>query len=188
MIDTTSFAGEQFGKLTVLSFSHCDVHEQYSRSYWNCLCECGNVVEVRRDHLTRGKTRSCGCLRSEKRGYRTDEGHTSLVKLFSNYKSSAKVRNLPFELTFEQFKELSEQNCFYCGCPPSSFYNVKDANGGVLYNGIDRVDSSNGYTLDNVVTACGICNRAKLDMNQSEFLLWIERLKTGSKEVCFANR
>jgi len=186
-MDTTSFTGERFGKLVVLSFSHCDKYENYSRSYWNCLCDCGNIVEVRRDHLTRGKTRSCGCLRSEKRGYRTDEGHTSLVKIFCNYKHEAKKKKREFEITFEQFERISKLNCYYCGSEPFGYSFMKGANGGVSYNGMDRIDSSRGYTLDNVVPCCGICNRAKLDMTQSDFFLWIKRIVNHIEEVSSAN-
>lgn len=35
------------------------------RIYWNCLCDCGNEVEVRSDAITTGTTKSCGCLTKE---------------------------------------------------------------------------------------------------------------------------
>lgn len=35
------------------------------RIYWNCLCDCGNEVEVRSDAITAGTTKSCGCLTKE---------------------------------------------------------------------------------------------------------------------------
>ena len=36
-------------------------------------------------------------------------------------------------------------------------------------NGIDRVDSSKGYTLDNCVPCCSICNTMKLNYTLQEF-------------------
>lgn len=43
-------------------------------------------------------------------------------------------------------------------------------------NGIDRRDSSLGYTLENCLPACGVCNKAKLDYTEEEFLVWTNRL------------
>lgn len=34
-------------------------------AYWLCVCDCGNIKRVRGVDLTRGSTRSCGCLHRE---------------------------------------------------------------------------------------------------------------------------
>ena len=44
------------------------------------------------------------------------------------------------------------------------------------HNGIDRVDSSKGYTIDNVVPCCSACNYAKHEMSVSEFKEYITRV------------
>lgn len=36
-------------------------------SIWECLCDCGILVNVTRNHLTRQNTKSCGCLNRETR-------------------------------------------------------------------------------------------------------------------------
>lgn len=41
------------------------------------------------------------------------------------------------------------------------------------HNGIDRVDSSKGYTLDNCVPCCSKCNYAKHEMSVEEFKEYI---------------
>lgn len=45
-----------------------------------------------------------------------------------------------------------------------------------MYNGIDRIDNQKGYSLDNVVACCRICNNAKSDMTVHEFHSWIMRI------------
>ena len=32
------------------------------RRTWTCVCDCGNVKDIRVDALTSGRTKSCGCL------------------------------------------------------------------------------------------------------------------------------
>lgn len=55
------YTGLRFNRLLVVSLSHCKA----SRSYWNCLCDCGNEVVVQSQHFIRGHTKSCGCLQRE---------------------------------------------------------------------------------------------------------------------------
>jgi len=53
--------GEKFGRLLVLSFDR----KVSSHYYWNCLCDCGNKKIIECYQLTSGKTKSCGCLKSD---------------------------------------------------------------------------------------------------------------------------
>lgn len=51
--------GKRFGQLTVLKRLMKKKHNCYM---WLCKCDCGNTCEVRTDALTRGETKSCGCM------------------------------------------------------------------------------------------------------------------------------
>lgn len=51
--------GQKFGRLTVLER---DYNTQNNRIVYLCQCECGSIVSVQSNHLTRGETLSCGCL------------------------------------------------------------------------------------------------------------------------------
>ena len=42
-----------------------------------------------------------------------------------------------------------------------------------------RLDNYKGYTIDNCVSCCKICNRAKGSLPLETFQKWIERLKNG---------
>lgn len=77
---------------------------------------------------------------------------------FVNYISGAKERGLSFELTFEEFMLFWQQPCYYCNDPVKTI-------------GLDRVDSSRGYVLTNVVACCETHNKGKSDLSQEEFIV-----------------
>ncbi|MBU3186517.1 hypothetical protein [Clostridium estertheticum] len=54
-------SGKKFGRLTVKSRSNFNKR----RIKYNCICDCGNEIEVIGDNLKRGKTTSCGCYQKE---------------------------------------------------------------------------------------------------------------------------
>lgn len=56
---------KRFGSLTVLNLDYKKKSKWGSRTYWLCKCDCGNEKSVRKDHLTSGGTKSCGCLEKQ---------------------------------------------------------------------------------------------------------------------------
>lgn len=53
--------GDRFGKLAVVRRAE----NRGRHAYWECVCECGEKIEVRGDHLRDGSTVSCGCAQSD---------------------------------------------------------------------------------------------------------------------------
>lgn len=59
--------GQRFGRLTVLNRCDILVYESgATKTKWHCRCDCGKEVDVFRTGLLSGKTKSCGCYRSER--------------------------------------------------------------------------------------------------------------------------
>lgn len=54
-------------------------------------------------------------------------------------------------------------------------------NGAYFYNGVDRINNSIGYVIENCVPCCRQCNRSKDILNQKEFYEWIMRLFNNLK-------
>lgn len=52
---------KKYGRLTIL-----ETFTKNSRPHAKCRCECGNVKEILLRSITKGLTKSCGCLQSEK--------------------------------------------------------------------------------------------------------------------------
>lgn len=97
-------------------------------------------------------------------------------KEYCYYRSGAKHRNLEWNLTEEQFANLINKNCFYCGELPSKRQSVSYKTDYELVNGIDRIDSTKGYTIDNCVPCCSKCNLMKNNLKKEDFLQHISKI------------
>lgn len=62
MSSALDLRGDKFGRLTVIEIDSFDRHK---RPFWLCRCECGNKIVVRGSSLTSGRTKSCGCYKTE---------------------------------------------------------------------------------------------------------------------------
>lgn len=59
---TNAYIGKRFSRLFVI-----DGCAKFGRSdYYNCVCDCGNKVVVKRHKLKTRHTQSCGCLQKER--------------------------------------------------------------------------------------------------------------------------
>jgi hypothetical protein len=176
------YTEKRFGKLLVIKFYGQNEHRS---SLWLCQCDCGNERIVDSSNLRNGNTSSCGkCTpnRGNKENFKGKE-IASFNRILNNYRNNAKKRNILFELTEDQFKILTKQNCFYCNCSPSQVSVVKSGSGNYIYNGIDRLDSKQGYTMDNTVPCCGRCNEAKNDLSYEDFVKWIESVHKNLSQI-----
>lgn len=105
-------------------------------------------------------------------------GESAFRYLYYRYSKEAKERNLSFDLSKEDFRKLTLSNCAYCGIKPMAYSKPsKYSRGGYTYNGIDRINSLLGYSINNCAPCCFICNNAKRNMSLQEFSDWVDRLK-----------
>ena len=172
------YVGRKFGRLTVISRQDVPDKAGDIRPVLTCLCECGTEKQFTASNLYNNTTSSCGCLQKEllSKRSRKPPGHAATHSVWSYYRRNAKLRDLPWNLTKEEFVNLISSPCSYCGTVNSMF--VKMIYGDECYhNGVDRIDSKLGYNLTNCSPCCNVCNRAKSDMSRDEFVKWIERLK-----------
>lgn len=154
------------GKLTLIK--ETNKRTKNGSIIWLCYCDCTKHKELSTEQLKNG-VNSCGCTRSKVKGY------ASFKLVWRSYLNGAKERGFEFKLSEDEFRVITKQNCFYCGCAPSKVMDNKNNTGKYIYNGIDRLDSNKGYTLENCVPCCTQCNYAKSDYPLSEFIAWIER-------------
>ena len=97
-------------------------------------------------------------------------------KAYCYYRTGAKVRNLEWNLTEDQFKSLIKQNCAYCNAEPTKRKTIAYREDFEEINGIDRIDSNKGYTIDNCVPCCSKCNLMKSNFTKESFLYHISKI------------
>jgi hypothetical protein len=161
-----SLIGKVFGKLTVLDLD--ETYRKRTARRHKCICECGNIVLVRTSHLNNSYGKAgCGCGLVKK-----DVEPVLYNRIYKNYISHAKRRNINFDLDYNFFINLIRQPCYYCGTVDSNRAVLdRKTNPGYLdYNGVDRKDSKGSYSLNNVVTCCIDCNLIKNTMHHDDFI------------------
>lgn len=168
--------GKRYGRLVVIGYNN--KKDRPHGASWICKCDCGNETIVRGGTLRSEKSNSCGCLRLE-RAFESNSfsiGEASRNKAIANMKRNAKRRNIQWNLTDDETVCLIQNKCHYCGSLPSNTSCVSVNTGNYVYSGIDRVDNSKGYTIENVVPCCIICNNAKHTLSLKDFLDWIKQV------------
>ena len=118
------------------------------------------------------ETKTCSSCReqNQKQDKRRDKIHRNLLvkkninQSFRSYTKEAKRRNIEFNLSKDNFFDIIKNNCYYCG----------EMNQEKKFNGIDRMDSSVGYLLENCVSCCSLCNYLK---NKTPIDIFMKRLQ-----------
>ena len=168
--------GDKINNIEIIEISDIRLTEGKKQSYttWWCQCHCGKKFLTTARNLRRGQ-KSCGCLSECNRFQRLPSDKAILHKYIFRYKQGAARRNIVWNLPEEQFEKLIKSNCHYCGEPPS--LKVSTVFHEMKVNGVDRRNNEKYYSVDNTVSCCTICNRAKSTLPEKEFKEWIKRIK-----------
>lgn len=176
--------GKKFNNLIVLE--RASSNRQGSRT-WLCECVCGNKKVFSTDHLTRKKSPviSCGCL-AHKSGSNhpqwSGHGEISSSWWFSHVlrerTQNARAR-VPVEITIEDAWDLflkQNRQCALTGLQLTIGLNrYNDAS-------IDRIDSSKGYTIDNIQWVHKHVNFMKRTYTQEYFIMMCEMVANKHKK------
>lgn len=146
------------------------------RAYFKC--DCGNKFSIRLSSRvkTPGYFKCRSCYNSV---FAPNPGERYAFKRVAK---DARLRGLGFNITLDFFSKQCHEPCHYCGGTDRNSISIRSKRAGKYiiknfrYNGLDRKDNSKGYTEDNCVPACIVCNRAKREMPYDEFIGWLESL------------
>ncbi len=105
------------------------------------------------------------------------------TRAYNNMRHRERRKGRELGLTRAQAAELFAKPCHYCGYSGKRKVRFDGILRVTYCNGIDRVDSSIGYTPHNTVPCCRTCNIAKSDLTVEQFKGWWHRLATWINAV-----
>ena len=172
-------AGKQFHNLTVLNYAGYLLGKNNKHTnLWHCECSCGQKRQIITHNLISGKAKSCGCRRKRLRenNPRFKGKYDISKKVWYSIEKGAKRRSIPFSISIDDgWAIYLKQNklCPYTGEKlvfPTSY----DKHDGNL--SLDRINSSKGYTKDNIQWVLKWVNLAKHTLSHTQFLEMIKKI------------
>jgi hypothetical protein len=114
-----------------------------------------------------------GCVDCNRRS-ECDCNEAKFHQTIYRYAYESRRKGIPWLLTHAEAAALLASACMYCGQEPSR--PVQGVGGVSLAGGIDRLDSSGPYIVDNCVPCCKDCNYAKKEKTEEEWMSYLDRL------------
>ena len=171
-----SMIGKKFGELEVLRVFQTISKNGKNRGMAECKCSCGKIKITRCDSIKSGRVVSCGQKGHDRfniSGYKNPSfkgvGDLGACR-FKDYERSAKRRNIKFAITIDDlWNKFLEQNkkCKYTGLP---LYFGRNNRPHETNASLDRIDSCNGYTPENIQWVLKEINIMKGILQEKTFL------------------
>jgi hypothetical protein len=157
---------------------------------WECKCSCGRHHEVMSTHLIQGKTTHCGCKVRQGSTHQQWSGVGNISgNVFDQIRKQAKKaksrEHLEFNLSIDFLWQLFLQQNKKCAL--SGIDLVFEHSDGKRVNyrrtaSLDRIDSSKGYTEDNVQWVHKNLNLMKNRLEQNFFIELCGKVYLFNKE------
>lgn len=168
------FSGKKIGNLTVIGKATTK-RGNGKHIKWHCLCDCGNNIIVFSHHLSRSVFPKCTkCSRLASRSELELKNF-----MWNNIKRSALNRNLEFSLKREWAYELflmQNKKCALSGVDIEFATCTSDYNKGLTTASLDRINSLNGYTIDNVQWIHKTINIMKNTLTTEQLFEWCQKI------------
>lgn len=136
--------GQRFGRLGVIE----RVQTSRNRTFWKCICDCGNEKIVNGGDLVSGHTRSCGCYKLERMregSLRHGKSNTRLEHIWANMRSRC------YNKKHKYYDNYGSRGIVVCNdwLISDNFYKWAENNGYADNLEIDRIDSNGNYCPEN---------------------------------------
>lgn len=132
--------GKRFNKLTVLN----RIPTKDGITRWECVCDCGNITNVRGSNLKNGSVKSCGCLIYEKHNT-SHMSHTRLGNIYYDMKNRC---TNPKDRAYSRYGGRGITICDEW-LKSDNFFKWALDNGYKDGLTLDRIDNNKGYSPEN---------------------------------------
>jgi len=142
--------GQQFNRWTVIRKAKSGKGWQ---TKWLCVCICGNQKVIYGNHLQRGNSKSCGCLREELSLNRPlTHGHNRKNRPSSEYRAWYHMKTRCYNPNFNGFKDYGGRGITVCNEWIHDFQAFYDHIGPKPSpeHSLDRIDNNGNYEPGNV--------------------------------------
>lgn len=160
--------GLRVGILTII-----DIKRINNRNIYILKCDCGN--NITKNSSSFRSNISCGCLKNNKKSGKDSPNFRGYEEIHAHYWGSivrgAKLRKLDFSITIKDAWNIylkQDRKCALTKMDISFSKSIKDAKD--TSASLDRIDSSKGYTIDNVQWVHKKINIMKMNLSQDEFI------------------
>jgi hypothetical protein len=186
-----SFLNKTINNWTVLGYSHTKEKPSGSSVYWKCKCNlCGDIKQIMSYNILSNKSKSCfSCSMKNNFGEKNPnwKGYKKIpASLLTSIKSSAKSRNLEYNLSDEYLNDLWEKQKEKCALSGEKLMiKAKGKNIDPWQNNasLDRIDSAKGYIAGNVQWIHPIVNFMKNRFSQDTFIYFCKKISENA-ELC----
>jgi hypothetical protein len=141
--------GRKFNRLFVEGFiGRHSIRGGKRRTYWRCICDCGNVIKADSSSIKNGQTKSCGCYNLERTG-NINRSH-SLTKT-PEYMAWINIKTRCHNIKNKNYPRYGGRGITVCDRWKDSFENffVDMGKRPSTKHSIERRDNSKGYSPDN---------------------------------------
>ena len=170
--------GRRVGLLVVNKY----LYTLKKETFWACSCACGREYVARGKHIKKERIQSCGCGRKKPSPQRTGCGELP-GRYVHSLRMRAVQRGWVFAVTAEQLWKLflkQNRRCALSGellvFPLVQLVKLQHTQTA----SVDRIDSTKGYTLDNVQWVHKHINYLKQDLSNEAFIEWCRKVSSAN--------
>ena len=167
------YLNTKYGKLQPLKI-HSKDRNGHNRLL--CKCDCGETCTVLGTHLVKGAITSCGCSRPKGKNINFFKGYEDISMNFwynhiiKSANGSKGRRKIELSISIKEAWELYEKQNKKCALSNLPIKFPIKWNDKSYTASLDRIDSSKGYTLDNIQWVHKDINIMKNKFDQDYFM------------------
>lgn len=165
---------DRYNNLTIISNKFSISQGKTTRLAVIVQCVCGNKLQVKCSNLRNNRVKQCpNC--SFKFRELNKQKIPQIEQIFKRLILERSIKNnIKVSITSKDYELICSKNCYYCNEPPKDtgkfkmrkYINTEE----LKLNGIDRINSKEGYTIENCVSCCTSCNYAKHTLTKQDFI------------------